>query len=63
MPAETQQRLTDEVSGKKRKVIDAPADEDTTGVNKRCKQDEELIKKSRGIYSVFPSFPYLRLIF
>jgi hypothetical protein len=29
-----EQRLADEVSGKKRRVTDAPVDEDTTGANK-----------------------------
>jgi len=45
--AERQQRLADEVSGnlKKRRVTDAPVDEDTTGSTKRRKQDEEKIKK------------------
>ena len=51
-PAERQQRLADEVSGKKRRVTDAPVDEDTTGANKRRKQDEERIKKNVDEYTV-----------
>jgi hypothetical protein len=61
-PAERQQRLADEVSGKKRRVTDAPVDEDTTGSNKRRKQDEERIKKNVDEYTVcIPSFslPFL----
>ena len=59
-PAERQQRLADEVSGKKRRVTDvAPVDEDTTGVNKRRKQEEERIKKKVDEYTVRPSFPSL----
>jgi len=50
-PAERQQRLADEVSGKKRRVTDAPVDEDTTGANKRRKQDEERIKKNVDEYT------------
>ena len=55
-PAERQQRLADEVSGKKRRVTDAPVDEDTTGANKRRKQDEERIKKNVDEYTVRFSF-------
>ncbi|KAF8816919.1 hypothetical protein BYT27DRAFT_7247809 [Phlegmacium glaucopus] len=50
-PAERQQRLADEVSGKKRRVTDAPIDEDTTGAIKRRKQDEERIKRGVDEYT------------
>ena len=61
-PAERQQRLADEVSGKKRRVTDAPVDEDTTGANKRRKQDEERIKKNVDEYTV-RDLSSFRLIF
>lgn len=51
-PAERQQRLADEVSGKKRRVTDAPIDEETAGANKRRKQDEERIKRGVEEYTV-----------
>jgi Protein of unknown function (DUF3752) len=60
-PAERQQRLADEVSGKKRRVTDAPVDEDTTGANKRRKQDEERIKKNVDEYTV-RGLSYLSLL-
>ena len=63
-PAERQQRLADEVSGKKRRVTDvAPVDEDTTGANKRRKQDEERIKKNVDEYTVRSSLSLLSLAF
>jgi hypothetical protein len=63
-PAERQQRLADEVSGKKRRVTDAPVDEDTTGANKRRKQDEERIKKGVDEYTVrLSSLSYHNRIF
>ena len=51
-PAERQQRLADEVSGKKRRVTDAPVDEDTTGANKRRKEEEERTKRGADEYTV-----------
>jgi Protein of unknown function (DUF3752) len=56
-PAERQQRLADEVSGKKRRVTDAPVEEDTTGTNKRRKQDEERIKRGVDEYTVRSPLP------
>jgi hypothetical protein len=46
-PAERQQRLADEVSGKKRRVTDAPVDEDedTKAKKRRRKAEEELIRR------------------
>ncbi|KAF9527116.1 hypothetical protein CPB83DRAFT_856774 [Crepidotus variabilis] len=45
-PAERQQRLADEVSGKKRRVTEAPVeDEDEVIRKRRRKQDEEVIRK------------------
>ncbi|KAF8972499.1 hypothetical protein BDZ97DRAFT_1781324 [Flammula alnicola] len=46
-PAERQQRLADEVSGKKRRVTDAPVDEDADekARKKRRKEEEETIRK------------------
>ena len=64
-PAERQQRLADEVSGKKRRITDAPVDDETTtGANKRRKQDEERIKKNVDEYTVRPlSSLFFALIF
>ncbi|KDR68786.1 hypothetical protein GALMADRAFT_78060 [Galerina marginata CBS 339.88] len=46
-PAERQQRLADEVLGKKRRVTDAPVDEDedAKGKKRRRKQEEEVIRR------------------
>lgn len=46
-PAERQQRLADEVSGKKRRVTDAPVDEneDAKAKKRRRKAEEELIRR------------------
>jgi len=46
-PAERQQRLADEVSGKKRRVADAPVaeDMDEKARKKRRKEEEETIRK------------------
>ncbi|KAF8168487.1 hypothetical protein B0H34DRAFT_644736 [Crassisporium funariophilum] len=50
-PAERQQRLADEVSGKKRRVTDAPVEEDNTGAKKRRRQHEEKIKRGVDEYT------------
>ena len=50
-PAERQQRLAYEVSGKKRRVTHTPVNDNTTGANKRCKQNEER-KKDVDEYTV-----------
>ncbi|EDR00705.1 uncharacterized protein LACBIDRAFT_295733 [Laccaria bicolor S238N-H82] len=45
-PAERQQRLADEVSGKKRRAVETqPVDDDPDGLKKRRRRDEELIRK------------------
>ena len=45
-PGERQQRLADEVSGKKRRAVETqPVDDDPDGSKKRRRRDEELIRK------------------
>ncbi|KAJ3501937.1 hypothetical protein NLJ89_g9114 [Agrocybe chaxingu] len=52
-PAERLQRLSDEVSGKKRRVTDAPAaeDEDEKSRKRRRRQEEEKIRKGVDDYT------------
>jgi len=58
-PAERQQRIADEVSGKKRRAVDV-ANEEALGVGssskKRSKREEESIKKGVNEYTVHFSF-------
>ena len=56
-PAERQQRLADEVSGKKRRVADAPVEDmDEKARKKRRKEEEEAIRKGvdEHTVSIFP---------
>lgn len=57
-PAERQQRLADEVSGKKRRVADAPVveDMDEKARKKRRKEEEETIRKGVEEHTVSTSF-------
>jgi len=63
-PAERQQRIADEVAGKKRRAVDV-ANEEALGVGssnkKRSKREEESIKKGVDEYTVrfFLSLMYL----
>ncbi|KAG5652834.1 hypothetical protein H0H81_003458 [Sphagnurus paluster] len=50
-PAERQQRLADEVSGRKRRATEKPADEDLGDDKKRRRRDEELIRKGVDEYT------------
>lgn len=52
-PAERQQRLADEVSGKKRRVADAPVEDmDEKARKKRRKEEEEAIRKGVDEHTV-----------
>jgi hypothetical protein len=54
-PAERQQRLADEVSGKKRRAADAkPEDEVADGKKKKRRMDEEVIRRGVDDYTVSP---------
>jgi len=58
-PAERQQRLADEVSGKKRRAADAPVEDDGDD-KKRRKMEEEAIRQGVDDYTVsFETFRYL----
>jgi len=50
-PAERQQRLVDEVSGKKRRAVDAEADDDAGAKKKRSKMEEEQIRRGVDEYT------------
>lgn len=56
-PAERQQRLADEVSGRKRRAVNADpvADEDEEEARKRRRRDAE-IRKGVDEHTVSPSF-------
>ncbi|TFK38739.1 hypothetical protein BDQ12DRAFT_651055 [Crucibulum laeve] len=50
-PAERQQRIADEVSGKKRRVTDQPVDEQAEAGKKRRRRDEDVIRKGVDEYT------------
>ncbi|KAF8060770.1 hypothetical protein FPV67DRAFT_1673615 [Lyophyllum atratum] len=50
-PAERQQRLADEVSGKKRRVTDTAADDDVGDDKKRRRRDEDIIRRGVDEYT------------
>ncbi|GLB36803.1 putative protein of unknown function (DUF3752) [Lyophyllum shimeji] len=50
-PAERQQRLADEVSGKKRRAVDTATDEDAVAERKRSKVEEERIRRGVEEYT------------
>ncbi|KAG6825024.1 hypothetical protein H0H87_010433, partial [Tephrocybe sp. NHM501043] len=50
-PAERQQRLADEVSGKKRRAVDTKVDEEPSDENKRRRMDEAVIRKDVDDYT------------
>ncbi|PPR08050.1 hypothetical protein CVT24_010849 [Panaeolus cyanescens] len=50
-PAERQQRLADEVSGKKRRVTDAPANDEEAAAKRRRKQEEAHIRRGVEEYT------------
>ncbi|KAF5376871.1 hypothetical protein D9615_007260 [Tricholomella constricta] len=55
-PAERQQRLADEVSGKKRRAVETSADDDVSDEKKRRRMDEELIRKGVDEYTASTAF-------
>ncbi|KAG6839149.1 hypothetical protein H0H87_001522 [Tephrocybe sp. NHM501043] len=55
-PAERQQRLADEVSGKKRRAVDTKVDEEPSDEKKRRRMDEEGIRKGVDDYTVTTIF-------
>lgn len=59
-PAERQQRLADEVSGKKRRAADTKVEEEVGNGKKKRRMDEELIRKGVDEYTVsfFRLFQY-----
>lgn len=75
-PAERQQRLADEVSGKKRRITDAPVDEDLDekARKRRRKEEEEAIRRgveehtvrisslSLWVYVLFTNWNYVRFL-
>ncbi|KAG6865827.1 hypothetical protein C0991_011446 [Blastosporella zonata] len=50
-PAERQQRLADEVSGKKRRAVDTKVDDEPSDEKKRRRMDEEIIRKGVEDYT------------